>query len=137
MPLQQSKKKIPVLSPWSSSLSLSQLKSLETPDLSYEEQNGELHATLLTTLFYYCLKASIIPTCPWVDCEMPHRSMASNIPSLANIIDTNVQVWSTSTGLGAELLRRLWITVIRVESSFGKTRSDRLRQSGNLLLAQT
>jgi len=68
---------------------------------------------------------------------MPHRSMASNIPSLANIIDTNVQVWSTSTGLGAELLRRLWITVIRVESSFGKTRSDRLRQSGNLLLAQT
>ncbi len=58
---------------------------------------------------------------------MPHRSIASNIPSQVNIIDTNVQVWSTSTGLGAELLSRLWITVIRVESSFGKTRSGRPR----------
>lgn len=32
------------------------------------------------------------------------RDAAANTPSLANIIDTNVQVWSASTGLGAVLL---------------------------------
>lgn len=68
---------------------------------------------------------------------MPHRSMASNIPSQVNIIDTNVQVWSASTGLGAELLSRLWITVIRAESSFGKTRSGRPRPGKRQSAART
>lgn len=127
MALQQARENIPVSSSRSPTMKpFVQLKGLETPEVLYEKQNVELHATLLTTLFYHSLKASIIPTCPWVDCEMPHRSTASNIPSLANIIDTNVQVWSTSTGLGAELLSRLWITVIRAESRFWK---DTFRQT--------
>lgn len=44
--------------------SLLQLDSLETPEVLYEDHNGELHATLLTTLFYHYLKVSIIPACP-------------------------------------------------------------------------